>query len=128
VVASNLLEGNAETPDYTGVPSVVFTVPELTRVGLTEEEAREQGLEVEIKTNDMSDWYSVMRVGESHAAAKVLLEKGTSRIIGAHLLGPEASELINVFGLAMRTGLTARDLEKLVSAYPSATSDLGYLI
>jgi glutathione reductase (NADPH) len=43
-------------------------------------------------------------------------------------LGPEASELINFFGLAMRTGLTATDLNKLVSAYPSAASDLGYLL
>ena len=128
VVATNLLEGNRETPDYTGVPSAVFTIPELTRVGLDEESAREQGLEVEIKTNDMSDWYSVERVGEHYAAAKVLLEKGTSRILGAHLLGPEASELINFFGLAIRTGLTATDLKKLVSAYPSAASDLGYLI
>jgi glutathione reductase (NADPH) len=128
VVAINLLEGNRETPDYTGVPSAVFTIPELTRVGLDEESAREQGLEVEIKTNDMSDWYSVERVGEHYAAAKVLLEKGTSRILGAHLLGPEASELINFFGLAIRTGLTATDLKKLVSAYPSAASDLGYLI
>ena len=76
----------------------------------------------------MSDWYSVERVGEHYAAAKVLLEKGTSRILGAHLLGPKASELINFFGLAMRTGLTATDLKKLVSAYPSAASDLGYLL
>ena len=120
--------GQHETPDYTGVPSAVFTIPELTRVGVDEAEAREQGLEVEIKINDMSDWYSVERVGESHAAAKVLLEKGSSRILGAHLLGPEASELINFFGLAMRTGLTATDLKKLVSAYPSAASDLGYLL
>ena len=128
VVATNLLEGNTETPDYTGVPSAVFTIPELTKVGMDEAGARAQGLDVEVKTTDMSDWYSVERVGESHAAAKVLLEKGTSRILGAHLLGPEASELINFFGLAMRTGLTATDLKKLVSAYPSAASDLGYLI
>lgn len=128
VAATNLLEGNTETPDYTGVPSAVFTIPELTRVGLDEAEARAQGLDVEVKATDMSDWYSVMRVGESHAAAKVLLEKSTSRILGAHLLGPEASELINFFGLAMRTGLTATDLKKLVSAYPSVGSDLGYLL
>ena len=124
----NLLEGNVETPDYTGVPSAVFTIPELTRVGLDETQAHEQQLDVEVKVTDMSDWHSVERVGEHHAAAKVLLEKGTGRILGAHLLGPEASELINFFGLAMRTGLTATDLKKLVSAYPSAASDLGYLI
>lgn len=128
VVASNLLEGNHATADYTGVPSAVFTIPELTRVGLLEAEARAQGLEVEVKLNDMRDWYSVERVGETHAAAKVLLEKGSGRIVGAHILGPEAGELINVFGLAMRTGLTAGDLARLVSAYPSAGSDLGYLI
>ncbi|MGH6898016.1 MAG: dihydrolipoyl dehydrogenase family protein [Geminicoccaceae bacterium] len=128
VVATNLLDGNAATPDYTGVPSVVFTIPELARVGIDEAEAREEGQEVEIKATDMSDWYSVARVGETHAAAKVLIEKDTARILGAHLLGPEASELINFFGLAMRTGLTATDLKKLVSAYPSAASDLGHLI
>jgi glutathione reductase (NADPH) len=128
VVATNLLKGNRETPDYTGVPSAVFTIPELTRVGLDEASAREQGLDVEVKGTDMSDWYSVERVGETHAAAKVLIERDTSRILGAHLLGPEASELINFFGLAMRTGLTATDLKKLVGAYPSAASDLGYLL
>lgn len=128
VVAANLLQGNHEEPDYTGVPSAVFTIPELTRVGINEAEAGEQGLEVDVKAVDMSDWYNVARVGETHAAAKVLIEKGTSRILGAHLLGPEASELINFFGLAMRTGLTAVDLKKLVSAYPSAASDLGYLV
>jgi glutathione reductase (NADPH) len=128
VVATNLLEGNVETPDYTGVPSAVFTIPELTRVGLDEAQAHEQRLEVEVKATDVSDWYSIERVGEHHAAAKVLLQKDTGRILGAHLLGPEASELINFFGLAMRTGLTATDLKRLVSAYPSAASDLGYLI
>ena len=128
VVATNLLESNIKTPDYTGVPSVVFTIPELTRVGLLETEARERGLDVSCKFSDMSDWYSVERIGETNAAAKVLVENGSGRIAGAHILGPEASELINLFGLAMRSGLRASDLENLVSAYPSHGSDIGYLV
>lgn len=76
----------------------------------------------------MSDWYTVERVGETHAAAKVLVDNGSRRIVGAHLLGSDASELINLFGLAMRTGLRARDLKRLVSAYPLAGSDLVYLV
>jgi glutathione reductase (NADPH) len=76
----------------------------------------------------MSDWYSVERIGETHAAAKVLVENGSGRMVGAHILGPEASELINIFGLAMRSGVRASDLEKLVSAYPSHGSDIGYLV
>ena len=128
VVAANLLEGNHLTPDYTGVPSAVFTIPELVRVGLSDAEAKEQGLNFSCKFSDMRDWYSVRRVGETHAAAKVLVENGSGRILGAHILGPEASELVNVFGLAMRSGLKVDDLKNLVSAYPSAGSDIGYLI
>jgi hypothetical protein len=78
VVAANLLEGNHETPDYTGVPSAVFTIPELARVGLLEAEAREQGLDVDVRFTDMSDWYSIERVGERHAAAEVLVERGSA--------------------------------------------------
>jgi glutathione reductase (NADPH) len=53
VVAANLLQDNQEKPDYTGVPSVVFTIPELTRVGLLKTEARERGLDVTSKFNDI---------------------------------------------------------------------------
>jgi glutathione reductase (NADPH) len=128
VVAANLLEGNRVTPEYTGVPSAVFTIPELVRVGLTEAEANAQGLDFECKFSDMRDWFTVRRVGETHAAAKVLVENDSGRILGAHILGPEASEIINLFGFAMRTGLKADDLKRLVSAYPSAGSDVGYLV
>ena len=110
------------------MPSVVFTIPELTRVGLLESEARAQGLDITCKFNDMSDWYSVERVGETHAAAKVLVENGSGQIVGAHILGPDASELINMFGLAIRSGLRTTDLENFVSAYPSHGSDIGYLV
>jgi glutathione reductase (NADPH) len=128
VVAANLLEGNHATPDYTGVPSAVFTIPELARVGLLEADARERGIDVEVKFTDMRDWYTVKRVGETHAAAKVLVENGSGRIVGAHLMEPEASEVINLFALAMRTGLRAGDLKRLVSTYPSAGSDVLYLV
>jgi glutathione reductase (NADPH) len=128
VVAANMLQGNHATPNYTGIPTAVFTIPEIARVGLLEAEARAQAIDLDVKLNDMSDWYSVERVGETHAAAKVLIDKGSARIVGAHLLAPEASELINIFGLAMRTGLGAADLKQLVSAYPSAGSDIVHLV
>ena len=128
VVAANLLKGNHTTADYTGVPSVVFTVPALVRIGLLVEEANAQGLDVEVKFTDMRSWFTVRRVGETHAAAKVLIDKGSGRIVGAHLLGPDATELINLFALAMRSGLRVDDLRSFVSAYPSAGSDLSYLV
>ncbi|MGH8503879.1 MAG: dihydrolipoyl dehydrogenase family protein [Gammaproteobacteria bacterium] len=115
-VAVNLLKGNHAKPDYVGIPSVVFTIPALARVGLLEHEVRQQGPDHTYKLTDMSGWFTARRIGETHAAAKVLTENSTGRILGAHLLGPESSELINMFALAMRSGLTAHDLKNFVSA------------
>ena len=127
-VAANLIKGNHRRPDYTGVPSVVFTLPELVRVGMTEEEARDAGHDVACKTSDMRKWFSVRRVGETHAMAKVLVDRSSDRVLGAHILGPEASELANVFGLAMRAGIRAEYLRDHVSAYPSVLSDITALV
>lgn len=127
VVAANLLGGTA-TAEYTGIPSAVFTLPALTRVGLSEEEARTQNLDFETKFTDMRGWFATRRVAESAAAAKVLIERDSGRILGAHILGPESVELINLFALALRTGLRKADLENFVSAYPSGASDLTSLL
>jgi len=128
VAAANMLKGNHSTPDYTGVPSVVFTIPELARVGLLEAEAKDQGLDVRVAFNDTGGWYSNMRVGEDCAATKVVIDKRADKIVGAHLLGPEYSEIINFFGLAMKLGLKTSELRSMVSAYPSVTSDLGSML
>lgn len=68
------------------------------------------------------------RVRETHAGARVPVENGSGRILGAHLLGPDSGELINLFALAMRGGLDASHLKNFRSAYPSAASDIGYLV
>lgn len=128
VAASNLLQGNKTMPDYSGVPSAVFTLPELSRVGLLESEAREAGYAVRIAENDTGDWYSNLRVGETCAATKVIIDETSDRILGAHLLGPGYGELVNFFGFAIRLGLTTGDLKKMVAVYPSVGSDLGSML
>lgn len=128
VAASNMLKGNQTKPDYRGVPSAVFTIPELTRVGMLEEEAKVAGYNVRVVENDTGDWYSNLRVGETCAATKVIINTDDNTILGAHLLGPEYGEIINFFSLAMRLGLTTRELKQMVSAYPSVGSDLGSML
>jgi glutathione reductase (NADPH) len=128
IVASNLLKGNHRTPNYTGIPSVVFTTPPLTLAGLTEEAAQAQGLRFATNRGDTSDWYASRRVALRHTGFKTLVEEGTQRILGAHLLGQHAEELINLFGLAIRTGMRASDLKEMVYAYPTSASDLGSMI
>ncbi|HEX6037754.1 NAD(P)/FAD-dependent oxidoreductase [Longimicrobium sp.] len=128
VVASNLLHGNAKCPDYRGVPSVVFTVPPLASVGLTEAEARDRGLEVRVQVEDTGDWYANRRVREPAGMTKTIVDTRTDRVLGAHLLGPNADEVINLFALAVRHGLTATDLRHMTYAYPTHASDVVYML
>jgi glutathione reductase (NADPH) len=128
VAASNMLKGTTTVPDYTGVPTAVFTIPELTRVGLLEQDATDQGLDVEVRYNDTSSWYSNYRIGETTAAAKILIDRTRDRILGAHLLGPEYGELINFLGLAIKLDLTTRQLKSMTAAYPTVGSDLGSML
>ena len=58
----------------------------------------------------------------------MLVEEGSGRIVGAHLLGPHAAELVNLFALAVRTGMSAGDLEQTLFAYPTGASDLSYML
>ena len=126
--ASNLLHGNRTRPDYRGIPSVVFTVPPLASVGLTEAEARTQGLDVRVKCEDTADWFSNRRVHEPAAMYKTIVDEVTDRVLGAHLLGPDAADMINLFTLAVRHGLTATDLKHMIYAYPTSTSDVSYML
>ena len=129
VVANNLIKGNTLKSNYTGLPSVVFTIPPLVSVGMHEKEARDQGLRVKIKHEDTSGWASSRRVGETCAAYKVLVEQDTNKILGVHILGPHAEEVINIFSIAMRLGLTTKDLNNpILYTYPTNSSDILYML
>ncbi len=128
IVASNLLKGNHQKPNYTGIPTVVFSIPPVASVGLSETEAREQGLKFRVKKEMTSTWYSSRRVSEKYSGYKVLVEEGTDRILGAHLLGGEAGETINLFALAIRSGIRAVDFKHTIFSYPTHSSDVPYMV
>src|SRR5216684_2288441 len=128
IVAGNLLDGNRHKPDYRGVPSVAFTIPPIAAVGLSEPHARSQGLKFRVNAEKVSGWYTARRLRESVYGFKTLVEEGTDRILGAHLVGPLADEVINVFALAIRNGLTSKDLKTTMFAYPTGASDIGYML
>jgi glutathione reductase (NADPH) len=128
LAARNLLEGNKYKTNFLGMASVVFTVPPLARVGMLEDDARRQGLKFKVNTADIASWYSSRRVAEPCAAFKVLVEEGSGRILGAHLLGPDADELTNIFVLAVRAGLSAETLKESVFVYPTQASNLQWML
>jgi len=128
VVAANILEGNRHKPDYRGVPSVAFTVPPIATVGLKENQAHAQGFKFKVKSENTPDWFTARRLSERVYGYKTLVEEGTGQILGAHVVGPNADEVINLFALAIRHNLTARDLQTTMFAYPTGASDIGYML
>lgn len=128
VAAANLLDGNMHTSDYRGVPSVAFTIPPIAAVGLTELEARKKGLNFRMKSERADDWFTARQQAESVYGFKVLIDEDTDLVLGAHLVGPHADEVINLFALAMRHGLTAEQLKATMFAYPSGASDIGSML
>ncbi len=128
VAASNMLKSATTVPDYAGVPTAVFTIPELARVGMLESEAVAAGIDVDVRYTDTSGWYSNYRIGETTAAVKILVDRATDTIVGAHMLGPEYGELINFCALAIKLDLTTKQLKSMTAAYPTASSDLGSML
>ncbi len=128
IVARNILDGDASSPEYGDIPANVYTVPALASVGLTEMEATAQGLKFAAKTNDMTGWRSSMTHAETASWSKVLVEDGTGRIIGAHIVGHAAEEIIHLFAMAIRHGLGAGDLGNAVYAYPTFASDTKFMV
>jgi glutathione reductase (NADPH) len=128
VVAANLLEGNHTAPDYSGVPSVAFSIPPIAAVGMDEQAAKERGGKVRVNCRKAPEWYTARQQAQPAYGFKVLVDDETDRVLGAHLLGPHADEVINLFALAIRRGLTAEDLRTTMFAYPTGASDLSSML
>ncbi|NNM66934.1 MAG: NAD(P)/FAD-dependent oxidoreductase [Spirochaetales bacterium] len=111
------------------IPSTVFSNPPLASVGLSETAAGEKyGEDLIVNASDTSQWISSQRIGQRHSGYKVLIQRSTKKILGAHLLSHNSSEVINIFALAMAADLPAPQLEKLPWAYPTAVSDIKYML
>jgi glutathione reductase (NADPH) len=128
IAAANLLKGNHRKIRQITIPSVVFTIPPLASVGMSEHAAQQHDFKFRIHREETGSWYSSRRVGEDCSGFKVLIEEGTGRILGAHVLGPEADELINVFALVIQSGATTDTFQQTIFAYPTHGSDLTYML
>lgn len=125
VIASNILKGNKHTADYSGIASAAFTIPTLAGVGMLEKDATEEHA---IIFNDLSNSYSARRTNLGVSASKVIIEKDTGKIVGAHVIGPDAENTINLFALAVKAGLTSKQVRETIYAYPASSYDVRYML
>jgi len=126
--ARNILEGNIKKIDYSVIPSVLFTIPAIGSVGLTEEQAKKQELDYCVNQGTTTQWPSSKRIGEEHGAYKILIDNQSNEILGAHIARYNSSETINVLALAMKHKIKASELAEFMWAYPTITSDLKYMV
>ncbi|TET48268.1 MAG: NAD(P)/FAD-dependent oxidoreductase [Actinomycetota bacterium] len=128
IAAYNIINGNKKSMDYSLVPSVVFTTPPMGSVGLTEKQAGQKGLKYRINMADTTRWYNSRRLGFKKTGFKILIDKESDRIIGAHILAPGAEEVIDFFMLAMKTGIKTSEIKDMIFSYPSGTYDIKYMV
>ena len=130
IVVDNILNGNARAADYWVVPSAVFTNPPIASVGLTEEAAKEKGIPYIVHAGDLSERFTNRGINQKHVGYKLLIASDSRRILGAHLIGHHVEEVINIFALAIKHGLTVDDLtlDAIPWAYPSNTYDIIHMV
>jgi glutathione reductase (NADPH) len=129
LVSTNLLSGNMVKATYDEIPRVVFTIPALASVGKNEMELNKGGFNYRVNYQDTSKWYTSRRDGETCSGFKVLIDNETEKILGAHLIGPHAEEVINIFSLAIKLGLTTSELRNsTLYSYPTNGSDIPYML
>jgi glutathione reductase (NADPH) len=128
IVGRNIVEGPKHSPDYASMATSVYTVPALAAVGLTEAAARQKGFAINVHTNDMQDWFSAKTYAETVAWSKIIVDRASDRILGAHFVGHAGQELVNLFGLAMRFELTADQIRDNVYSYPTFSSDIKHML
>ncbi|QHW00002.1 dihydrolipoyl dehydrogenase family protein [Spirosoma endbachense] len=128
IVAHNILNGNQRTYTNDPVPTTVFTGPPLASIGLTEEQARQQGLPVKVMFQETADWYVSRRINEPITGFKTLVDAETDQIVGAHLLGSGSEDVINLFAMAMKHKIPAKALGAMLFAYPTHASDINSML
>ena len=128
-LGESVLPFAAGTSIGTAIAPVCATMlPAIASVGLNETAAKAAGFDPVIKVNDLRDWRSAKTYAEAVAFAKVLIDPETDLVLGAHLAGHGAEEVIHLFTLAMKTGMTASELATMTYAYPTFSSDLKFLV
>jgi len=119
VAAVEVIAGRAGEVNYDAIPSVIYTFPEVASVGLTEEQIKERGIEYCVGSYPFSGAARARCMGETEGLVKVLAHGKTDRILGVHIIGPRASDMIAECVLAMEFGASSEDIARTVHAHPT---------
>jgi dihydrolipoamide dehydrogenase len=118
-VCAEILAGKPAAKDWISVPNVIFTDPEIASAGLSEDEAKKQGIAVKAGKFPFSALGRAMSIGETEGFVKVVTDTGSGRMVGIHIVGPSASDLISEAALALEMVATAEDMAMTIHPHPT---------
>jgi pyruvate dehydrogenase E1 component alpha subunit len=125
VLAVENIVGHADrTPDYHAAPNCIYTDPEIAHVGLGEKEAKDKGLDVKVGRFPFTASARALTLGQPEGFVKVVAEASTGRLLGAHIIGPRATDLIAEATLAIQNGLTLEQIDLTIHAHPTLPESL----
>jgi len=122
-VAQTLFGGEAVAVDHEGVPSAVFSQPPAGAVGLTEPEAQERHRAVDVYRSVYRPMKHTLSGRDERAMMKLVVDRDTQRVLGVHMVGPEAGEIIQGFAVALKCGATKAQLDATVGIHPTAAEE-----
>jgi pyruvate dehydrogenase E1 component alpha subunit len=120
----NIAGGANRTPDYHAAPNCIYTDPEIAHVGLGEKEAKERGLDVRVGRFPFAASGRALTLGQSEGFVKVVADAQTDVLLGAHIIGPRATDLIAEATLAVQNGLTLEQIDLTIHAHPTLPESL----
>jgi glutathione reductase (NADPH) len=117
--------GNRPTRvDHADVPTAVFSQPEVGTIGLTEQQAREQFARVDVYKADFKPMKATLSGRNTRVLMKLLVDADSDRVIGCHIVGPEAGEIIQAVGIAVKMKATKADFDATMAVHPTASEEL----
>ncbi len=125
MIAAQNAMGQDSAMDYNVIPSAIFTMPEIGTVGLSEAQAIEEGFDVEAFSVNFRTLGKAQAIDEISGMAKMIVDKGSGRILGVHLIGAHATDLIAEATLAIQKGLTAEEIAHTIHAHPTLAEIMG---
>lgn len=125
--ADTVFGGKPTQVDYRNIPSAVFSHPPLAGVGLTEAQARNSLGSVHVYTSDFRPMKNVLAQRNERALYKLVVDAGNGRVVGAHMIGPDAPEILQMAAVAVKAGLTKAQFDACVAIHPTMAEELVLL-
>jgi glutathione reductase (NADPH) len=122
--ADTVFGGKEIVVDHTNVPTAVFSEPEIGVIGLTETQAREQFHKVDIYKAVFRPMKTAFLGGEARMLMKLIVDGASDRVVGCHIVGPDAAEMIQMLGIAIKVGATKADFDATMAVHPTLAEEL----